>query len=124
MEVVLAKTSTGKEDVWLDVETMSQLFEKDRSVISKHVRKIYADGEVGNETFRTETVVTEKSGKKYRSEKKYYNLDVILSVGYKTNGRRGTEFRRWANDVLGKYLRKGYAVNEKVLMAKGLGEVV
>lgn len=53
-----------------------------------------------------------------------YNLDVILSVGYKVNGKRGTEFRRWANDVLGRYLTKGYAVNEKVVLEKGLGEIM
>lgn len=59
---------------------MAKLFEKDRSVINKHVKRIYDDGEVDGDTSRTETVITEKNGKKYKSEKKLFNLDVILSV--------------------------------------------
>ena len=99
------------ETVWLSQEQMSKLFDKAKSTINEHIRNIYKSGELlENETMS-------KFGNSEFSDKPtyYYNLDMILSVGYRVNSKRGIEFRKWANQVLKDYLIKGYAVNEKRL---------
>ena len=109
------------ETVWLNTEQMAKLYEKDRSVISKHIKKNLDSEELKKEEVCAKFAHTTKHGyvvgKSQTKEIDYYNLDMILSVGYRVNGKRGVEFRRWANQVLKDYLIKGYAANEKRLKA-------
>lgn len=97
------------ETVWLTQAQMAELFEKDRTVITRHINNIFAEGEL-----------EEKSNVHFLhipfSDKptKVYNLDVIISVGYRVKSKRGTQFRQWANRVLKDYLLKGYAINQRL----------
>ena len=124
IEVLVWNWSWENPDVWLETDWMSELFERDRTVIWKHIKTIYKEWEVWNDSFREEIVTTHKNGKAYKTKKKYYNLDVILSVWYKINGKRWTEFRKWANDVLGKYLKKGYIISDKLMLEAWMSEVI
>ena len=99
------------ETVWLNVEQMSQLFDKAKSTIREHILNVYKDGElIESETLR-------KIGNTDFSNKptNYYNLDMIISVGYKVNSKQGVIFRKWATNVLREHLLKGYTVNQKRL---------
>lgn len=101
------------ETVWLTQEQMAQLFGKARSTINEHIKNIYKEGELTAEETLTKFGNSEFSDK----PSNYYNLDVIISVGYRVKSREGITFRKWANKVLKDYLLKGYAVNEKRLNA-------
>lgn len=98
------------ETVWLTMDQMCLLFEKAKSTISEHIQNIYAEGELKeNETMR-KFGISEYSTK----PTSFYNLDVIISVGYRVKSQRGTQFRIWANQVLKDYLLKGYAINSRL----------
>ena len=97
------------ETVWLSIEEMSQLFGRDISVIGKHIRNVFKEGELHKEAVWAKFAYTASDGKTYQVD--YYNLDVIISVGYRVKSHRGTQFRQWANKVLKEYLLKGHAVN-------------
>lgn len=106
-----------KDDtVWLNQRQMAELFKKDSDTISLHIRNIYKEGEL-NEKATTEysSVVQEEAGRSVRRKVKKYNLDVIISVGYRVKSIQGIQFRIWANKVLKDYLVKGYAINEQKL---------
>jgi prophage maintenance system killer protein len=109
------------ETVWLNQTQMANLFEKDRTVITKHINNILNSGELLKEEVSANFAHTTKHGsmpnKTQTKEVIYYNLDMIISVGYRVKSKRGVEFRRWANQVLKDYLIKGYAANEKRLKA-------
>ena len=100
------------ETVWLSIEEMSQLFGRDISVIGKHIRNVFKEGELLKEAVWAKFAYTASDGKTYQVD--YYNLDVIISVGYRVKSHRGTQFRQWANKVLKEYLLKGYAVNQRL----------
>lgn len=121
-EVVIYPEKDGKaeigvrlynENLWLSLNQIADLFERDKSVISRHVKKIFAGEELSRDSIVAFFATTAADGKTYNVE--YYNLDMILSVGYRVNSKRGTQFRIWANRVLKEYLIKGYALNEKKL---------
>ena len=102
------------ETVWLTQEQMAQLFAKDRTVISRHINNIFKDGELDrNSTCAKFTHMGNNSKQKYETE--CYNLDVIISVGYRVKSKNGVIFRKWANKILKDYLIKGYAINNKRL---------
>ena len=107
-----------KETFWLTQEQLAQLFERDRTVISKHLKNIFKDQELDEKVvcafFAHTTQHGAIQGKTQGKEIKCYNLDAILSVGYRVNSVRGTQFRIWANRVLKDYLLKGYAVNNRI----------
>src|ERR1044072_467187 len=104
------------DTIWLSLIQMSNLFEKDKSVISRHLRNIYIESELEKEaTVAKNATVQMEANRRVEREIEYYNLDAIISVGYRVNSKRGTQFRIWANKVLKDYLTKGYAVNEKRL---------
>jgi len=109
-----------KESVWLSLDQMAELFQRDRSVIGKHVQKIFKEGELVKNSVWAKFAHTADDGKKYQVD--YYNLDVIISVGYRVKSVRGTQFRIWANSVLKQYILQGYAVNQKRMQQ--LGEVI
>ena len=97
------------ETVWLTQDQMAMLFERDRTVINRHISKIYAEGELEPEN-TVQNLHSITAGQPQR----LYNLDVIISVGYRVKSKRGTQFRIWANKVLKQYLLNGYAVNERL----------
>ena len=97
------------ETVWLSIEEMSQLFGRDISVIGKHIRNVFKEGELLKESVWAKFAYTASDGKTYQVD--YYNLDVIISVGYRVKSHRGTQFRQWANKVLKDHLLRGYSVN-------------
>jgi prophage maintenance system killer protein len=105
-----------KETLWLTLNQIADLFERDKSVISRHFRNIYEEGELdrGATVAKNATVQIEGERKVDRNIE-FYNLDAIISVGYRVNSKRGTQFRIWANKILKEYLTKGYAINERKL---------
>lgn len=100
------------ETVWLSIEEMSHLFGRDISVIGKHIRNVFKEGELLKEAVWAKFAYTASDGKTYQVD--YYNLDVIISVGYRVKSHRGTQFRQWANKVLKEYLLKGHVINYRL----------
>ncbi len=109
-----------KETVWLTQEQIALLFATQRPAITKHLKNIFNSGELNKNSVSSILEHTATDGKKYKTQ--FYNLDAIISVGYRVNSKRATEFRIWATRVLREYLVKGYAVNEKRLSETGLKE--
>ncbi len=104
-----------KETVWMSLNQISQLFDRDKSVISRHLRNIYREGELSFEaTVAKIATVQIEAGREVKRDIKFYNLDAILSVGYRVNSKQGTQFRIWANKVLKDYLLKGYSINNRM----------
>lgn len=100
------------ETVWLTLAQITELFSRDKSVISRHISNIFKEEELERKSVVAKNATTASDGKVYQME--YYNLDVIISVGYRVKSQRGTQFRIWANTVLKEYLIKGYAINQQV----------
>jgi hypothetical protein len=101
------------ETVWLTQQQMAELFNTTRNNITLHIGNIFKEGELEVNSVRKESLLTAADGKKYRT--KFYNLDVIISVGYRVKSPVGTRFRQWANGVLKDYLLRGYAVHQQVM---------
>lgn len=101
------------ETVWLTQAQMVDLFQTSKQNISLHTNNIFKEGELDANSVVKENLTTASDGKKYRT--KYYNLDVIISVGYRVKSIRGTQFRQWANKILKDYLLHGYSVNQRLL---------
>ena len=101
------------ETVWLSQEQMAELFERDKSTISKHIKNIFDEGELENDSVVANFATTAADGKTYHVD--YYNLDVIISVGYRVKSLRGTQFRQWATKRLNEYIRKGFAMDDERL---------
>ena len=113
----LTKVEVKIEDdtVWLSLNQMAQLFGRDKSVISRHLKNIYKDGELVSEaTVAKNATVQIEAGRQVTRDIDYYNLDAILSVGYRVNSKQGIQFRIWATNVLKEYLLKGYTVNKRI----------
>ncbi len=101
-----------EETVWLTQAQMSDLFKTTRNNITLHVSNIFKEGELEEGSVCKDSLLTAKDGKTYKT--KLYNLDVIISVGYRVKSRRGTQFRIWANQIIKEYLLKGYAISQRV----------
>ena len=134
-KIVIYQTADGNtqidvrlenETVWLSQAQMAFLFQKDRSVITRHINNIFKEGELNKDEvcafFAHTTPHGAIKGKTQLQETAFYSLDVIISVGYRVKSQRGTQFRIWANRVLKDYLVKGYAINEK-LRKEQIGEL-
>jgi hypothetical protein len=107
------------ETFWLSLNQISSLFEKDKSVISRHISNIYREGELDrSSTVAKNTTVQFEANRQVKRDIEYYNLDAIISVGYRVNSKRGTQFRQWATKRLKDYLIEGVALNEKRLEQK------
>ena len=106
------------DTLWLNLNQISSLFEKDKSVISRHLKNIFNSGELDRFRVVAKNATTAADGKTYKVE--YYNLDAIISVGYRVNSKRGTQFRQWATKRLKDYLIEGVALNEKRLDQKNM----
>ncbi len=108
------------ENVWLSQAQMADIFDKDRTVITKHINNILDDGELDNSVCAN-FAHTASDGKNYTT--KYYNLDMIISVGYRVNSKRGVQFRKWASNVLKEYLLAGYSLNKEKLIDSKIKEL-
>ncbi|HVI46127.1 MAG TPA: RhuM family protein [Chitinophaga sp.] len=104
------------ETVWLSLNHIAELFSRDKSVISRHISNIFKEKELERDSVVAKNATTGADGKIYQVE--YFNLDVIISIGYRVKSQRGTQFRMWANKTLKEYLTKGYVVNKKQLQEK------
>ncbi|MBR3230169.1 MAG: virulence protein RhuM/Fic/DOC family protein [Bacilli bacterium] len=113
------KVNMKAETVWLSLEQMSKLFGRDRTVITRHINNVFKEKELDKKEVCAKFAHTSKHGslqnKTQTRELDYYNLDMIISVGYRVKSKNGIIFRKWANKVLKEYLLKGYALNEKRL---------
>ena len=105
------------DTVWLSLDLMAELFQRDKSTISRHIKNIFSEGELLSDAVVANFATTAADGKTYQVE--YYNLDVIISVGYRVKSQRGTQFRIWATKRLNEYIRKGFALDDNRL--KNLG---
>lgn len=121
-EIVLYRAADGgpaldvrleRESVWLSLNQLAELFERDKSVISRHLRNVFKEGELERGAVVAKNATTAADGKTYQVE--YFNLDAIISVGYRVNSLRGTQFRIWATNVLRQHLVQGYTVHAQRL---------
>ena len=124
-EIIIYTTEDGKETfevnlkeetVWLSQRQMAELFEKDSDTIGLHIKNIFSTSELDEKSTTEEFSVVQLEGKrKVKRKIKFYNLDLIISVGYRVNSKRGTQFRIWATNVLKNHLIQGYSINQKRL---------
>ena len=111
-ETIRLEVRVENETVWLTQQQMADLFQTTRNNITLHIGNIFKEGELVETSVRKDSLLTATDGKKYRT--KIYNLDVIISVGYRVKSKRGTQFRQWANQILKDYLLKGYSINKNL----------
>ena len=111
-ETIRLEVRVENETVWLTQQQMADLFLTTRNNITLHIGNIFKEGELVETSVRKDSLLTATDGKKYRT--KIYNLDVIISVGYRVKSKRGTQFRQWANQILKDYLLKGYSINKNL----------
>lgn len=111
-ETIKLEVRIEEESVWLTQAQMAELFQTTKQNISLHTNNIFKEGELDKLSVVKDSLTTASDGKNYRI--KYYNLDVIISVGYRVKSLRGTQFRQWANKVLKDYLLKGYSLNQRL----------
>jgi len=124
--IIIFKTEDGKisidacfndETVWLSLNQMVELFERDKSTISRHIANVFDEGELVKNSVVANYATTAPDNKTYQVD--YYNLDVIISVGYRVKSLRGTQFRQWATKRLNEYIRKGFALDDDRLKSGG-----
>ena len=121
-EIILYTTPDGEskievklegETVWLTLDQMATLFQRNKSTISRHVKNVLESGELEERAVVAKNATTATDGKTYQTA--FYNLDMIISVGYRVNSYRGVQFRQWATRVLKEYMTKGFAMNDALL---------
>ena len=131
-QIIIYKTEDGvtkidvrleNETVWLSLDQIAELFQRDKSTISRHIKNVFEEGELLRAaTVAKNTTVQREGEREVSREIEYYNLDVIISVGYRVKSLRGTQFRIWANNVLKEYMIKGFAMNDDLLKLSGGGD--
>lgn len=130
-QIILFQTQGGEtkievrlanESVWLTADQMAELFQRNKSTISRHIKNIYESAELEqNRTVAFFATVQSEGDRKVERNIAYYNLDMIISVGYRVNSHRGVQFRQWATQVLKEYMIKGFALNDDLLKNAGKG---
>lgn len=124
--LIIFTTSDGKvsidtrfdeETVWLSLDQMAELFKRDKSTISRHIKNVFDEGELVRESVVANFATTARDQKTYQVE--YFNLDVIISVGYRVKSLRGTQFRQWATKRINEYIRKGFTLDDERLKGGG-----
>ena len=113
------ETTFDGDTVWLSIDQMAELFQRDKSTISRHIKNIFTEGELKREAVVANFATTAADCKTYQVD--YYNLDVIISVGYRVKSQRGVQFRIWATGILKEYMRKGFALDDERLKNLGGG---
>jgi len=117
--LVKIETTFNSETVWLSLEQMSSLFQRDKSTISRHIKNIFDEGELVKDSVVANFATTANDGKTYQVD--YYNLDVIISVGYRVKSKRGVQFRIWATNLIKEYMKKGFVLDDERLKELGGG---
>lgn len=130
-QIILYQTQGGEakievrlanETVWLSADQMAELFQRNKSTISRHIKNVFESGELKqNRTVAFFATVQNEGQRKVERNIAYYNLDMIISVGYRVNSHRGVQFRQWATQVLKEYMIKGFALNDELLKNAGQG---
>jgi len=117
--VTKIQATFDNDTVWLSIDQMAELFQRDKSTISRHIKNIFEEGEYISDSVVANFATTASDGKTYQVD--YYNLDVIISVGYRVKSLRGTQFRIWAMQILKEYMQKGFALDDERLKNLGGG---
>lgn len=130
-QIILFQTQGGEakievrlanETVWLTADQMAELFQRNKSTISRHIKNVFESGELEqNRTVAFFATVQDEGRRKVERNIAYYNLDMIISVGYRVNSHRGVQFRQWATQVLKEYMIKGFVLNDELLKNAGQG---
>lgn len=130
-QIILFQTQSGdtkievrlaNETVWLTADQMAELFQRNKSTISRHIKNVFESGELEqNRTVAFFATVQDEGRRKVERNIAYYNLDMIISVGYRVNSHRGVQFRQWATQVLKEYMIKGFVLNDELLKNAGQG---
>ena len=129
-EIVIYKSKDGRielkinlseETIWLTQKQLSDLFDKNVRTISEHINNVFKEGELDEDSVIRKFRITASDGKTYNTQ--HYNLDVIISVGYRVHSKRGTEFRIWATSILKEHLINGYTLNKNRLAERGVKEL-
>jgi len=130
-QVILYQTENGQtklevqfkdETVWLSLDQMAVLFQRDKSTISRHIKNVYEDGELNTDSTVAFFATVQKEGQRtVARDVQFFNLDMIISVGYRVHSHRGVQFRMWATSVLKEYLQKGFVLNDELLKNAGGG---
>lgn len=133
-EIIIYQTEDGltkidvsmqDETVWLTQEQMAELFQRDKSTISRHIKNIFSEGELDEKVVVAEFAITSQhgamEGKTQNNITRFYNLDVVISVGYRVKSQRGVQFRIWATNILKEYIKKGFAMDDDRLKELGGG---
>ena len=113
------ETTFDEDTVWLSLDQMAELFQRDKSTISRHIKNIFEEGELQRNSVVAKFATTASDGKTYQVD--HYNLDVIISIGYRVKSHRGTQFRIWAMGILKEYMKKGFALDDDRLKRLGGG---
>lgn len=120
--LVKIETTFNDETVWLSLDQMSSLFQRDKSTISRHIKNIYKEGELVREaTVANFATVQNEGNRQVERNIEYYNLDVIISVGYRVKSKRGVQFRIWATNLIKEYMKKGFVLDDDRLKELGGG---
>ena len=120
--LVKIETTFNSETVWLSLEQMSSLFQRDKSTISRHIKNIFDEGELIREaTVANFATVQTEGDRQVERNIEYYNLDVIISVGYRVKSKRGVQFRIWATNLIKEYMKKGFVLDDERLKELGGG---
>ena len=124
-ELIIYQTEDGQtkidvrmdnDTVWLSLDQMAELFQRDKSTISRHIKNVFQEGELTEDATVANFATVQSEGDRQVSRNiTYFNLDVIISVGYRVKSLRGTQFRRWASGVLKEYMKKGFVLNDERL---------
>lgn len=110
-----------KDTVWLSQAQMGRLFDKDVRTVNEHIGNVFSEGELDRQpTIRKFRIVRQEGARQVQREIDHYNLDMIISVGYRVKSQRGVEFRRWATQVLKDHLVQGYTLNQQRLAERGI----
>nr|WP_138311319.1 MULTISPECIES: virulence RhuM family protein [unclassified Clostridium] len=117
--VTKVEVTFDDETVWLSLDQIAELFQRNKSTISRHIKNIFSEGELSRDSVVANFATTGADGKRYHVD--FYNLDVIISVGYRVKSLRGTQFRIWATNVLKEYMKKGFALDDDRLKNLGGG---
>ena len=130
-QIILYQTQDGeckvevtlKDDtVWLTADQMSELFQRNKSTISRHIKNVFEEGELSSDSTVAYFATVQQEGDRYVERNLvYYNLDMIISIGYRVKSYRGVQFRIWATKILKEYITKGFALNDELLKNAGGG---
>ena len=113
------EVNLDNDTVWLTLDQIAELFDRNKSTISRHIRNVFNEGEWRQDSVVANFATSASDGKTYQVD--YYNLDIIISVGYRVNSLRSTHFRMWATQVLKEYIVKGFAMDDDRLKRGGVG---